>query len=626
MKARQWAFIFESGISKVFLLWIYWIFIFLLQKPLFMLYYKGLYAEQGVGEWLRVCWHGLPLDVSMAGYLTALPLVVVLIHLWRPAKWLRICCQVWLGISSLLVALTFLLNVVLYEYWNFPLDATPLFYFFTSPKDAFASATPFLLIMGVVLLVLLSLLLYFGASRALSIRELGWRKRMMLGQQLAATILFLFFGGLMFVAIRGGLKVSSMNTGKVYFSQQQSLNHAAVNSMFSLLESLSHQNDFDKQYRFMDEKEATLLFRQMTRHGNGCVDSLFTLSRPDIYLVILESFSSKLMKTLGGNGVAASLDKLADEGLLFTNFYANSFRTDRGLVSILCGYPAQPTMSLMKYPHKTSSLPSLAKSLKKEGYELAYYYGGDADFTNMRSFLLNQGFERLISDVDFPMKDRLSKWGVPDHLVFERMKSDLEEEWSAEISKKEITPCFRVLQTSSSHEPFDVPYHKLPDERLNAFAYTDTYLGRFIEWLRHTDRWEHSLVIIVPDHLGCYPQGISNFDFSRYQIPLLMVGGALKCHKHIDVFGSQQDIAATLLSQLGIDHHEFLFSKDMLDQSAPHFAFFAVPDAFGIVKDGKERLIYDNKSGKVVAGDMSDSLLMSGKAYLQKLYDDIDKR
>jgi hypothetical protein len=64
----------------------------------------------------------------------------------------------------------------------------------------------------------------------------------------------------------------------------------------------------------------------------------------------------------------------------------------------------------------------------------------------------------------------------------------------------------------------------------------------------------------------------------------------------------------------------------MLDQSAPHFAFFAVPDAFGIVKDGKERLIYDNKSGKVVAGDMSDSLLMSGKAYLQKLYDDIDKR
>ena len=102
------------------------------------------------------------------------------------------------------------------------------------------------------------------------------------------------------------------------------------------------------QYRFMDDREATELFREMTESGEGATEQLLTDERPDIYLLILESFSSKLMKTLGGNGVAQELDSLAKQGVLFTHFHANSFRTDRGLVSILSGYPAQPTMSLMR--------------------------------------------------------------------------------------------------------------------------------------------------------------------------------------------------------------------------------------------------------------------------------------
>ena len=181
----------------------------------------------------------------------------------------------------------------------------------------------------------------------------------------------------------------------------------------------------------------------------------------------MESFSSKLMATLGGNGtVAVNLDKIARQGVLFTHFYANSFRTDRGLVSVLSGYPAQPTMSIMKYPHKTSNLPSISKSLVKEGYKTVYYYGGDADFTNMRSYLVSSGFTNIVSDVDFPVEQRLSKWGVPDQFVFKRLLDDLR----ADKSKGRY---MRVLQTSSSHEPFEVPYHRLSNNRLNAFAYTD---------------------------------------------------------------------------------------------------------------------------------------------------------
>ena len=103
------------------------------------------------------------------------------------------------------------------------------------------------------------------------------------------------------------------------------------------------------------------------------------------------------------------------------------------------------------------------------------------------------------------------------------------------------------------------------------------------------------------------------------------MGGAVKKARHIDTVGSQQDLAATLLAQLDIDHHDFLFSKNLADRTAPHFAFFTVPDAFGLVTSSG-RFIYDNKLGAVVTGDDKAHLLKSGKAYLQKLYDDIAQR
>ena len=184
-----------------------------------------------------------------------------------------------------------------------------------------------------------------------------------------------------------------------------------------------------------------------------------------------------------------------------------------------------------------------------------------------------------------------------------------------------------MVQTSSSHEPFEVPYHRLSDERLNAFAYTDSVIGDFLRNFRTLPAWKNTLVILVPDHLGCYPPHISNFDINRYRIPLILTGGAVREPKRIDIIGGQQDIAATLLAQLGLSHKEFAFSKNLFNPHAPHFAFFAVPDAFGLVTTDNQ-LIYDNQAHRVMldTGRSKGQNLQPAKAYLQKLYDDIAKR
>lgn len=614
--------------------------IFVVQKPLFMLYYQSQYTDVSCVDWLSVIWHGLPLDLSLAGYLTAIPGFLFIISAWSLSKTLhRIWCIYFLFVSVLL-AIIFTVDLGLYEYWGFRLDATPLFYFFSSPKDAIASVSIWMVLAGVVAMVIYAAILY-NIFKALLLRKKQLLQMKLPYRRLRVSGVLLLLTGLLFIPIRGGFTVSTMNVGKVYFSSNQKLNHAAINPAFSLMESLAKQKDFGSQYRFMEASEADNIFKGLIdpavsgenvvvsdslHQSTDSLHTLFNTKRPDVLFVILESFSSKLMTNLGGEpNIAVNLDSLSKEGVLFTNFYANSFRTDRGLVAILSGYPAQPTTSIMKYPRKTQSIPAIAGSLKKEGYATKYYYGGDADFTNMRSYLISSGFENIISDQDFPVSERLSKWGAHDELVFKRLLEDLKAE-SIENKEKNALH-FRVLQTSSSHEPFEVPYHRLDNDRLNAFAYTDSCVGDFVKQFRKLPQWKNTVIVFVPDHLGAYPEHLNNLSVERYQIPLLMVGGAIRNPRKVDVYGSQQDIAATLLSQLAIPHNEFTFSKDMLNPASPHFAFFTVPDAFGLVT-ADNQVIFNCQADAVTVdeGTAKGKNLPLGKAYLQKLYDDIAKR
>ncbi len=597
---------------KIFILWTV---VFALGKPLFLLRYRQLIGTCGFADYCEVVWHGLPLDLAMAGYFTVLPALLLIVGIWLHGSWLTVVFRIYTALLSVVVSVATIANLALYDFWGFPLDTTPLFYLFSSPREAFASVSFWYMATAVLLIALVAFGIYCLTAVKLPSNILSLKQRCSL------TLILLLLGGALALPIRGGVTVSVTNTGKAYYSTNQRLNHAAVNPLFNLMESWLHAEDFGNQYRFMDDTQATALFDTMTNTSSDGTEKLLRTRRPDILFVVMESFSNYLMTTLGGKAdVAVHLDRLAQEGVLFTRFYANSFRTDRGLVSILSGYPAQPTMSLMKYPAKTAHLPSITRSLVDAGYKASYYYGGDANFTNMRSYLMASGFSSIVEDKDFPLAERISKWGAPDHLVFERLLQDIK-------AYRGEQPTFRVLQTSSSHEPYEVPYQRLPDKCLNAFAYADEAIGRFVEEYKQLPAWKNTLVILVPDHLGAYPPNISNFIPERYEIPMIWIGGAVDGVRRIDVLGSQQDIAATLLGQLGLSHHSFAFSKDMLSNTVPHFAFFTVPDAFGIVTE-ENTLIYDNTAGRVVyeKGTATEEHLNKGKAYLQKIYDDISKR
>lgn len=619
--------------------------LFVLQKPLFLFLEKGS-ATQPVDniftELPAVIWHGLPLDLSMAGYLSVIPGFLSIAVVWLKRDLVKPIMNIYFIIASLFITCSFVLNASLYPYWKYPLDSTPLFYFFTSPADAIASVSIWQVILSIVILIVLTVGVWFtlrmrGEKRQQYSRYsygyggFGSSKRNRFDDfdrhRGRTSIILLLLTGLLFLPIRGGITVSTMNTGQAYFSQNAYLNHSAVNPLFSLFESITHQEDFASQYRFMKDKEADKIFATMTSTSDENTypllnEATFKKGTPDILIVIMESFANDIIPSMGSyKDVAVCLDSIAQQSILFTRFYANSFRTDRGMVSILSGYPAQPTTSIMRYPRKTSQLPSIARNLAKyKNYKTTYYYGGDADFCNMRSYLVSQGYQHIISDANFPIEDKLSKWGVPDHILAAKMMEDIKAQ------QNEKRPMLRILQTSSSHEPFEVPYHRLKDKRLNAFAYTDSVMGAIVREYRKLPRWKNTLIVFVPDHVGGYKENLNDHDRSRYQIPLILAGGAISRPMKVGIIGSQHDIAATLLGQLGVEHREFTFSKNMMSDATPKFAFFAVNDAFGIVSE-ENSLIYDNRAKRIVYDKGEKGFnLKRGQAYLQKLYDDLAKK
>ena len=582
-----------------------------IEKPLFLLWYHAQAAEASAAELALVVWNGLKLDQTVAGYITALPLLVVLAALWIPGRWSRSVLKGYLLVIAAVSATAFAANLALYEYWAFPLDSSVLQYL-ASPKEALASVTA-----GQLLLQLLVAAAVFGGMawcylRVLRLYDPARRSTHRAG----STLVLLLAAGVLFLPIRGGVSVATANVSKVYFSGRMFLNHAAVNPLFSFLSTLSDGDDALYEYEFFPEPERAAIFEPLRGDlpaGIG-TDTLLRTRRPNVVLFLVESFGrSTVDERVGGEPVAPEFQRLKGEGVYFENFFANSFRTDRGTVAVLSGFPAQTKMSVMKLPVKSQRLPSIARSLRREGYATSFYYGGDLNFTNTASYLYGTGFDRLTWQKDLHFDAPTSKWGYADDVVIDAFTDHVLAEAASQ------RPFFAAMLTLSSHEPFDVPFAKFDDPMLNAMAFTDASLGRFVERVRQTPVWNDLLVILIADHAYPYPYGIANSDALRHRIPMLWLGGAVRRPAVVETYGSQSDLAATLLAQLGIAHGDFLFSRDLFDPARPKFGYWCFNNGFGVA-DAGGTTIFDCTSARVISPDSTAAQLRDGKAMLQTTY------
>lgn len=557
---------------------------------------------------------GLRMDAAMSAYWM---IITGLLFTTSPFISNRTVSLIQGGFTTFFIILCSLIvvaDIELYKHWGFRINSTPLMYI---GSEAAGSVSPTVIITLILIFVLLfsSFLLFYWKKLAPSLKTLSTLNKKW------APVWFAFTAALI-IPIRSSFSVAPLNTGFVYFHKTKAFpNHAGINPVWNFLRSVTRDERSDYPDNFIKEYEGDF---QTLLHTQGKTSLLLSKEKPNVILIILESFTAKIVEPLGGlPNITPALNALTKEGILFTNFYASGDRTDKGIVSILSGYPAQPRTSIIKYPEKTQSLPYLPKAMEKLGYHTSFVYGGDVGFANMESYLTNAGFSNITDDHDFDSDINNSKWGVADHYVFNQLLAECD---TAQ------TPFLKVMLSLSSHEPFEVPMKpvfKGNDESakfLNACYYTDKSLGEFIDQAKTKNWWQNTLVIITADHGHRFPNPRELKEKERFKIPMLWLGGAIsKQDTTIQTYGGQTDLSNTLLNQFGTHSSDFVFSKNLMATDAKSFALYVFNNGFGYVAPSNEN-IYDFDLQNYLKKEGDEHELPFGKAYIQKLFHDYNSR
>ncbi|MBD2716586.1 sulfatase-like hydrolase/transferase [Microvirga sp. STR05] len=605
--------------------YLFWLLFFLASKGLFLLYHFSKTALLPAGTIAGVAGYGLRLDASAAAYISLLPFVLVVGGSLLGSRFgLDRLVRFYTAVVGVVVAFLTTIDLELYRTWGFRLDSTPLQYL-NSPAEMAASAgsAPLLLLLGAFIgLLALGYLLYNKVVGTLPLLPAGFGRG-------RAALVSLLYATLLIVPLRGGVQQIPVNQSDVYFSSQPFANHAAVNLPWNVVNALTLSGTDASRYRFLTDSVSRNLVRPLYTYTDtlapAASTSLLRTPRPNVVFIILESFTSKFVGCTGGeSGVTPNLDSLARTGVLFSNLYAAGDRSQKGLVALLSGYPSQPTpSSIIKFPRKTERLPHLCQSLKQAGYSSHYYYGGELAFANMKSYLMTAGYEQLTERSDFPKSQQNSKWGAHDHVLFDRVLTDL---------RTQRQPFFTTAFTLSSHEPFEIPIPRKfrgSDETAlfrNSVYYTDWALGRFLQQARQQPWYDNTLLVLVADHGHTLPGFNEAEEPAKFRIPLVLAGGALRPEvrgRVLSTLGSQTDIAATLLAQLRLPTTAYRWSRDLLRPVQEPSAFYCYTDGFGFVTPAGT-LTFDNISRRETSRTpgVPDKQLRQGQAYEQLSMED----
>ena len=584
--------------------------VFIVAKVGFMLCCREGH-EFSLSDVWQVISHGLSLDLSTALYILIVPFLLTIVSVWwkneKVQKWIL---RIYFIIIAIALALAFVADTSLYPFWGFKLDASCL-QFLETPGDAAASVSTGYLIVRLAIIVLIAWVIYKGYSWSV---KCGVRSENTSSfPKLLETGFYIICMPLIVIGIRGGLDESTTNVGQVYYSQNQFLNHSAVNPVFCFLSSFEKTASNIVDYDFYTDDECAKLMDGLYPTTSVDTDTLLITERPNIVIVLMESAGDLFAD------VMPNLQRLKAEGINFSNCYGNTWRTDRGTVCTYSGYPSFPTSSVMKMPKKSNLMPSIASSLQQEGYHTYYLYGGDINFTNMRSYLIATGWEKLTWKADYNSEEQNSaNWGVRDDITFGTLYQKI-------TSMPQDEHYLIGFSTLSSHEPWDVPMERGErDEIANAFYYLDQCIGDLITKLKQTPQWENLLIVFLPDHsidYGSYTES----EPLRNRIPLVWTGGAIRSHQDISTTCNQTDLAATLLAQLRLSHDQFRWSRDVLSKSYTYpFATHNYNNGFSLT-DSTGFMAYDLESQHVITDKSSETARLEkiGKAILQATTKDL---
>jgi len=606
---------------------LFWLLLFAFARILFFIVNYNLFATENINFWeyLATIPNALKLDLSTSCYFSIITFLLFSVYQFSQKKIFQKINTIF---QSVLIAIYFLATVSefgLYPEWKTKLNYKALLHL-KHPEEMFFTASLstiiFLFSIGIA-----SIILFIFTYKKLFSTFPKLKRPNILSSIITTPLLafFLFFG------IRGGLGPIPISQSASYFSHKDILNKAATNNIFNLAVSISENIGFrENPCIYYNEEFAKNRIDKLFSANCDSTEYILTTTKPNIALIILESWSADLIESYGAKpGITPQFAKLEEKGLRFDSIFASGFRSEQAMGSIFGGFPATPFVSLTVQPDKYQNMTGLPEYLENGGYSTSFYFGGELSYANIKSFILSSGFDDVYDIFDMPKSTPQGRLGIHDEYMLDIF---------AESLNNQKQPFFSAIFTVSTHSPYDQPMEDVIEwggrhkPYLNSAYYTDKCLGDFFEKVKDEPWYKNTLFILVADHSHVSYKESSLYTPDYHRIPLLFYGDVLKKEyqgKSINTIGSQTDIGATLMAQLKLPNAPLGRSRNILNPCTKEFSYWETYTGISwLTKNGWFYLDHRNTIFKEynLNPEMRDSIIIDGKSFLQESIEDYMRR
>lgn len=391
----------------------------------------------------------------------------------------------------------------------------------------------------------------------------------------------------------------------------------SMNGMFAFVHAYrNNELDYARYYPTLGETDLMVEIRSLLSEphshftGPEGIERQVSAYHPpreaNVVLISVESLSADFLGHFGNTlGLTPELDRLAKQGLLFTNLFATGTRTVRGLEALSVGTPPTPGQSIVRRPNN-DDLENLGEELGERGWTPYWIYGGYGFFDNMNAYFAANHYQvvdRSAMGAEGLSIHHENIWGIADEDLYSLAIAKLDREYA------QGHRFFAHIMTTSNHRPFTFPEGRidLPEKhREGAVKYTDWAIGDFIRRGATKPWFDNTLFIILADHTA-KAAGRADLPPERYRIPMIWYAPKLVAPGVMPRLMSQIDVAPTLLGWLGLDYESRFFGYDLFAlEPGRERAFISTYQKLGYLKGGR-LLVLDARHRPTAEGGVQTS-------------------
>ncbi|WP_344816740.1 LTA synthase family protein [Flavobacterium cheonanense] len=439
---------------------------------------------------------------------------------------------------------------------------------------------------------------------------------------LASVFSFLLITALCIGGIRGDFRKSTRPINLLdasRFVTDASQADFVLNTPFAIIRTWN-TNTF-KKVNLVDKTTIDSLIVPIKHYKNN------PKTKPNVVILILESYAkeyisafNKDMNIRNYKGYSPFVDSLAQHSMIYTNGYANGYKSIHGMSSVIAGIPSFKD-AFTSSPYPKQKIESLVSVLKSEGYDTSFFHGapngsmGFLGFGNILGYDHYYGKNEYNNDADFD-----GVWGIWDEPFMQYFNKT--------ISKKQ-QPFMATLFSVSSHEPYIVPdkyigkFPKGDNPIHQCIGYTDYALKQFFNAAKKEKWYQNTIFVLVADHdnLIYYDDYLKDQNF--HTVPILFFSPNKKYVGVNKDWAQQIDIYPTLLDMMGYDKPFRSWGRSLIsEKKVPPFVMRYSSDHYQMMSgnyictfDGEKAVGFYKKEDK----DLKNNLIGQRNAEMNLL-------